>query len=69
MPFDIEKARENFHKRESERRRRLGRLEESAKADLARIVAMLVDRYKPKRIHPLHAETIRKEGRLIYERK
>ncbi len=121
-PFDIEKARENLRKRDKTRRKNLAERLGEAKNDRERIIAMLIEKYRPariytwgsidkentfseisdidialeglvdpmeglhalgdaeeltafpvdivelERIHPSHAENIRKRGRLVYER-
>ena len=51
MAFDIEAARRYHQQRVKERRHLWAELEARARADAERIIAMLVERYKPTRIY------------------
>jgi predicted nucleotidyltransferase len=50
MAFDTAAAREHLARRNRERTRRLNDLQEQARNDADRIIAMLVEKYRPLRI-------------------
>jgi len=50
-PFDIEKARETLKEREKLRRKELSEKLEQARADRERIIAMLIEKYKPGKVY------------------
>lgn len=50
MAFDAAAAREHLARRAQERARRLNKLQEQARNDADRIIAMLVEKYRPLRI-------------------
>ncbi len=49
--FDIQAARDNLHRRQSQRRAELSKLVAQAQKDVTKIVAMLIEKYQPQKIY------------------